>query len=668
MDIKTLKNYFNISNEKSINGIDNINNNIAKDKNNLNKINKDILTIFKLPIFYNNQNKLLNYNIITDLELIKINNSNNQQTTNDTNLDFGEEIQTANQEPIYNYIFKPTGCFGKNILNILPNYYTTDISFLKETQIIIQNIKNKETSIIDEKSLKEDGERSMDATLSILTKCRSYGGKKEEEEEEEEDILNILNEIKNDNGFLQKYLYIDYEHLQFLNDNDLFLQIMSLFNIASPLLSLMLPIFLLIIPFIIIKAKGININFKTYKIILYQIISEHSLGKLFTQFNNVEMDKKIYLLCSGVIYLFSIYNNFLICSKFYSNMKKIHNYLSKLKNYIKTTIKKYNNFLNITENMKSYVIFNTILKTNLNGIEEFYKELNKIIFPLTFSFTKMVQIGFILKIFYKLHNETNLYNLIIYSFGFNGFVDILNGLHDNIYIENQINYTSFSTKKNKKSYFKNMFYPTLIKNKNKIKNTYSFDKNIILSGVNASGKTTILKTVLINTILSQQFGIGCFDKSKFYPYDYLHCYLNIIDTSDRFSLFQSECLKCKEIIDNIIKNPNKKHLCIFDELFSGTNPDEAVNCGYAFLLFLSKYKYCRFLLTTHFLDLTIKFSSKTENENNIINKKMESYYLNNKLFHSYLLKNGINKIKGGYEILKEMNYPASIINTIMNNQ
>jgi len=32
-----------------------------------------------------------------------------------------------------------------------------------------------------------------------------------------------------------------------------------------------------------------------------------------------------------------------------------------------------------------------------------------------------------------------------------------------------------------------------------------------------------------------------------------------------------------------------------------------------------------------------------------------------------LIKNGINKIKGGYEILKEMNYPTSILNTIMNN-
>ena len=642
MNIKTLKNYFNMNND---NDIDNINNNIAKDKNNLNTINKDILTVFKLPIFYNNQNKLLNNNIISDLELIKINNSNNIETTNNTNLDLVIDIKNET-EPIYNYIFKPTGCFGKNILSILPNYYTTDIYFLKETQIIIKNIKNNKTPIYTEIAKRED---------------------KEEKEEKEEDILNILNEIKNDNGFLQKYLYIDYENLQFLNDNDLFLQIMSLLNIASPLLSLMIPIFALIIPFIIIKAKGININFKTYKIILYQIISEHSLGKLFTEFNSVEIDKKIYLLCSGIIYLFSIYNNFLICSKFYTNMKKIHDYLSKLKNYIKTTIQKYNHFLNITENMKTYFPFNTILKTNLNGIQELYKELNKIIFPFTFSFTKMVQIGFILKIFYKLHNETNLYNLIIYSFGFNGFVDILNGLHDNIYIENQINFTSFSTKKNKKNYFKNMFYPTLIKNKNKIKNNYSFDKNIILSGVNASGKTTILKTVLINTILSQQFGIGCFDKSKLYPYDYLHCYLNIIDTSDRFSLFQSECFKCKEIIDNIIKNPNKKHLCIFDELFSGTNPDEAINCGYAFLLFLSKYKHCRFLLTTHFLDLTIKFSSKPENENNIINNKMESYYLNNKLFHSYLIKNGINKIKGGYEILKEMNYPTSILNTIMNN-
>ncbi len=63
---------------------------------------------------------------------------------------------------------------------------------------------------------------------------------------------------------------------------------------------------------------------------------------------------------------------------------------------------------------------------------------------------------------------------------------------------------------------------------------------MIITGPNASGKTTILKTTLINTILTQQFGCGFYSEATMYPFNHIHCYLNIPDTSGRDSLFQSE--------------------------------------------------------------------------------------------------------------------------------
>ena len=76
-------------------------------------------------------------------------------------------------------------------------------------------------------------------------------------------------------------------------------------------------------------------------------------------------------------------------------------------------------------------------------------------------------------------------------------------------------------------------------------------KNIMITGPNASGKTTILKSFLINHILSQQIGCGCYDSAEIKCYDYIYSYLNIPDTSGRDSLFQAEARRCKEIIDNI---------------------------------------------------------------------------------------------------------------------
>lgn len=57
----------------------------------------------------------------------------------------------------------------------------------------------------------------------------------------------------------------------------------------------------------------------------------------------------------------------------------------------------------------------------------------------------------------------------------------------------------------------------------------------------------------MNIILSQQIGYGFYDSANINPYDYLHSYLNIPDTSGRDSLFQAESRRCKEILDSLEK-------------------------------------------------------------------------------------------------------------------
>ena len=142
--------------------------------------------------------------------------------------------------------------------------------------------------------------------------------------------------------------------------------------------------------------------------------------------------------------------------------------------------------------------------------------------------------------------------------------------------EKLINKCSFG----KRLTLKNTFYPYLI-NSSTIKNNITLDKNIIITGPNASGKTTLLKTVLFNQIFSQMWGYGFYSKATVPLYKSIHCYLNIPDTSGRDSLFQAEARRCKEIIDSI--QDNEKHFCIFDELFSGTNPYELAHASFGFV-------------------------------------------------------------------------------------
>jgi len=254
---------------------------------------------------------------------------------------------------------------------------------------------------------------------------------------------------------------------------------------------------------------------------------------------------------------------------------------------------------------------------------------------------------------------------------------------------------------------------------NVVKNDIVLDRKLIITGPNAAGKTTIIKTAIFNIILSQQIGYGAYSSTTIAPYHYLHCYLNIPDTSGRDSLFQAESRRCKEILDCIIANPTKRHFCIFDELYSGTNPYEAVASAYGYINYISGMRNVDFMLTTHYIQLCELFRgtskpstrmikrirkkpaaaggnggnddcqhdgddnvnvvikekektctpptppgrrSKPERNVNIRNLHMETS-VNNTFDYTYHYKivSGISKIKGGIKVLFDLKYPDAII-------
>ena len=202
-----------------------------------------------------------------------------------------------------------------------------------------------------------------------------------------------------------------------------------------------------------------------------------------------------------------------------------------------------------------------------------------------------------------------------------------------------------------------MYYPKFIDDENVVKNDCKLTKNIILTGPNASGKTTTLKSALINILLSQQFGMGCFESLILMPYNKLHCYLNIPDTSGRDSLFQAEARRCKEIIDTIDSNNDERHFCIFDELYSGTNPEEAVVSAFAFMNYIVKKNNVSCMLTTHY----VKLCKKLAKNYRIQNFNMKTLKKNDNFKYTYLIQEGISKVKGGFKVLTDLNYPQEIL-------
>lgn len=587
--------------------------------------------IFKLPICFNPQVKILNEHIINDLELKKT------IDTTETNEDKDKD-KDKSCKPIYNYVFNPTNSLGDKMLNLLPTYYTTDTVFLKDNQQLLDNISYKE---IDDIALNTENITNFDI----------------------EETINSFNEIKTETGFCEKYLYVDWDFAKFMNNNLVFLQLMSIYNIASPLLSLCLPIFVLIVPFFIIKFKGIELNIKEYTEILRDLIQNHAITKIFTSFHEVDFGEKIYLVVSAAFYLFSIYQNILTCIRFYSNMKKIHDYLDKFKKYLSFTLKIMDYHLTKSNKLTTFSNFNDSIIKYKNTIIKLKEEIDKVT-SFSFSFSKITEIGHIMHIFYQIFDNKEYNDAFQFSFGFNGYYNLLHGLHVNI-TNLKINKVSFikkekeKKKKSGKPLFKKMYYPKFINETDVVTNDCNLNKNIIITGPNASGKTTILKSAFINIILSQQIGFGCFESLDLHPYDHFHCYLNIPDTSGRDSLFQAEARQCKEIIDCINNNKEETHLGIFDELYSGTNPEEAIVSAKGFLQYIIKNNNVTCMLTTHY----VKLCKKLDKNNKIQNFNMKTIKKNDNFEYTYKLVQGISKIKGGLKVLTDMNYPKEILST-----
>jgi DNA mismatch repair ATPase MutS len=122
-------------------------------------------------------------------------------------------------------------------------------------------------------------------------------------------------------------------------------------------------------------------------------------------------------------------------------------------------------------------------------------------------------------------------------------------------------------------------------------------------------------------------------------------------------------LGCKEILDCIDSHSKDKHFCLFDELYSGTNPEEAETSAASFMLYLQKYKLVTSMLTTHF----VKVCKKLDNIGTIQNFKMVTEKDdNNHIIYKYKIAPGISEVKGGINVLTNLNYPKEIIDGSMN--
>jgi hypothetical protein len=510
--------------------------------------------------------------------------------------------------PVYHKIFTPSTDNAKEVVSQMAKYYTTNVDFLKDSSLFYKRF-NRTTP--------------------------DYS-----------DFTEKWNQINKNEEFKLTYQYLTHEKVSWLNESSKFMFMLSLYFIISPVLFILSPLVMILIPFAILHIHGVDITWNNYKTKLFEVTQRHAMVHLFTAYATATPNERIMLIASASIFIIQTYCNGYAVYKFFTNIQAIHTLIDSVQTHIQHSLQTIHYLKTITTDLSTYTGFMSTVEQHETVLSNYYDKI-KGLRKLSFSWNEFIHLGSLRSHFYELYSNKELKESIQYSIQLCGYIENIEHLSNQLR-NKKLNTCEYSDTTS----FSRAYYPT-----NKpIKNSYTLQKNIMITGPNASGKTTFIKMTLINTLLSQQFGCGFYKKAKICPYDSFCSYINIPDTSGRDSLFQAEARRCKQVID-CVQDKSKRVFCIFDELFSGTNPKEASASAFAFLQYLSSQKNCTFLLTTHFLDVCRNLIDNPR----IVMKHMKTSLHHNKLMYTYKLIKGLSTVHGGISILVDMDYPSDII-------
>ncbi|HEV2831841.1 MAG TPA: DNA mismatch repair protein MutS [Hanamia sp.] len=171
---------------------------------------------------------------------------------------------------------------------------------------------------------------------------------------------------------------------------------------------------------------------------------------------------------------------------------------------------------------------------------------------------------------------------------------------------------------------------------------------VFLTGANMAGKSTFIKAVGSAVFLAH-VGMGVPAQTmELSLFAGLLSNINVMDNVAKGeSYFYNEVQRIKNTILKV--NDGRKWLILIDELFKGTNVQDAMKCSTVVIEGLIKIKRSLFILSTHLYEI----GDQLKKYPNIDFKYFETSVADEKLSFSYQLKDGVSNDRLGYLILKK---------------
>ena len=178
------------------------------------------------------------------------------------------------------------------------------------------------------------------------------------------------------------------------------------------------------------------------------------------------------------------------------------------------------------------------------------------------------------------------------------------------------------------------------------------EENVLLTGSNASGKSTFLRTVAVNAILAETiYTVAA--KSYDMPVCEIYSSMSLKDNlSENDSYYMAEIKSLKRIMDKA--GSGRTIICFIDEVLRGTNTIERIAASSQILKELTAENVICFA-ATHDIELT-----------HILDQSYSNYHFEEEVCgedvnFNYHLKKGRSVTRNAIRLLKVMEYPDRIV-------
>lgn len=202
--------------------------------------------------------------------------------------------------------------------------------------------------------------------------------------------------------------------------------------------------------------------------------------------------------------------------------------------------------------------------------------------------------------------------------------------------------------------FQEVYHPLL---KEPVKNCISASRGVLLTGSNASGKSTFLKTIAVNAVLAQSIYTCAADQATLSFFDvYSSMALrDNLDSGESYYIVEIKALK--RILD--AGNRGERVLCFVDEVLRGTNTVERIAASTQIMKSLDSQNILCFA-ATHDIELTSLLESSYDNYH------FEEEISKGDIVFHYKLLDGKAVTRNAIKLLQLIGYDEQIIENAAN--